>query len=482
MRKTITILLFLASVSASAQSSVKDKLLFYSRNATPATSSAVTRTVDKLNIVDTASLVFNGSAYMEYGDTLNMDTASFSISLWYKASVYPTATVGAKLVNKGLTTAGTPQVAGYGVRLINENGVNKVRFLVRGSADADYSTCTATNMPVDEWVNVVCVKKTKEISIYINGLSRETTALSQNTSLNTNIHLALGALYRPPYQTAITENFTGLLDEVKIYGKALTESEITSLNSYFFNGPQASMSGQYADFDNIIGNGDSLVVYSNTDWTIKSNAPWLTVTPTSGSGRDTIQMIVNQANPSAAKSRNDTIFIYAHDTLFFLVEQKYLYINTNPTMLEIATSDTVVVSANCAWTVEPGKSWLDADKTSGAGNDTLVFTVKGQVASNDKTGDITFTSGEEVTLIPLTFSGITNIATTRSKVTVAMLEKEIKINGLNHSSNVKIVSPTGIVMYQNKANASQLDINISELPAATYILSVDNEPRAFVKR
>ena len=86
-------------------------------------------------------------------------------------------------------------------------------------------------MPLGEWVNIVCVydnaANTKRI--YVGGnLSREVTTDADTMIAATTHNTYIGARANSA-NTAQEAFFTGLLDEVLIYNRALSEAEVRYL-------------------------------------------------------------------------------------------------------------------------------------------------------------------------------------------------------------------------------------------------------------
>jgi len=166
--------------------------------------------------------------YVSFGNILDMGANNFSVSVWINAAEFrDDLGAGTKVINKGLTSSGTPSNSGYGIRLVNEGGINKARFMLLqgdtvGKADA-------VNLQANQWYHLVGVREGTAIRIYLNGIVANATTSTGVLDTSTNVHFAVGALYRQPTDNAITEYFKGLIDEPAMYDRALTESEVVAL-------------------------------------------------------------------------------------------------------------------------------------------------------------------------------------------------------------------------------------------------------------
>jgi len=83
----------------------------------------------------------------------------------------------------------------------------------------------AYDMPMNEWVHIVCTSKANDKrTIWVNGELADSSPLTQFQS--PEMDLTIGARHS---STFTGDEFTGDLDDVKIYNRALSESEIQEL-------------------------------------------------------------------------------------------------------------------------------------------------------------------------------------------------------------------------------------------------------------
>ena len=160
--------------------------------------------------------------FVGVGDVLDMGTGSLTIDVWYKT---PLSGAVMKLVNKGLTGAGTPQNAGYHLRL--ENG--SLTFIVADESGTDYTAHAPEPSPnLYQHVAEVLDRDTNEARLYVDGSLVGNTDVSGIGSLDTNIPFAIGALDRGTFGS-VSEFFQGQIDEVEIFDRALTADEIKAI-------------------------------------------------------------------------------------------------------------------------------------------------------------------------------------------------------------------------------------------------------------
>jgi len=92
-----------------------------------------------------------------------------------------------------------------------------------GCGDLLPTTVKSTTSPVvNTWYHVAGVKSSTEIAIYVNGVKEGSKPLPAFTDSQTN-DLYIGS------QNNVRSNFDGLIDEVELYNRALSGSEIQSI-------------------------------------------------------------------------------------------------------------------------------------------------------------------------------------------------------------------------------------------------------------
>jgi hypothetical protein len=163
------------------------------------------------------SLQFDGTNdYASIPDSDSLDlTKNFSIALW----VYPTDLSS----NQTLLAKGDGTTTNYFIDFKNETTINKIEF---GFYNDDWRSISvdASNLNKDSWNLIVATRNATSnySTVYINGDSRGSLQLNY-TPLANSKDLKIG--YFPTYN----QYFDGLIDELIIYNKTLTSSEVTNI-------------------------------------------------------------------------------------------------------------------------------------------------------------------------------------------------------------------------------------------------------------
>jgi len=152
------------------------------------------------------SLDGNGD-YVSVPDSPSLDiTSQVTLDAW----IYPTA-LGGRIVNK--ITAG----GGDGYLLDTYGGV--ARFIV-----GNQGLNGATALPLNTWTHVAGTYNGTTMTVYVNGAFDSSRAVSISIPAN-NLPLRIGA------DSNGASPFSGLIDEVEVFNRALSASEIAAISN-----------------------------------------------------------------------------------------------------------------------------------------------------------------------------------------------------------------------------------------------------------
>jgi hypothetical protein len=148
-------------------------------------------------------------------------TGSFSVSAW----INPTTWTG---TNANTIVSNNNGSFGWAITRANSN---QIRFRTSGTGGTDLDSGAATLITTSTWTHIVCVydsvNKTK--AIYINGaLANQATVTADITSTTVNTYI--GARSGATTTATLSNYFTGSIDEVRMYNKALSDAEVEFLS------------------------------------------------------------------------------------------------------------------------------------------------------------------------------------------------------------------------------------------------------------
>ena len=141
----------------------------------------------------------------------------------------------------------------------------------------------------------------------------------------------------------------------------------------------------------------NLTVQSNTQWTATSDAAWLSISPSSGSGKQNVTVSVDD-NPSLSNRVGHIYFTSVagniKDTLS--VNQAGKEFSVNETLVNFsdkAGTASVKITAEGTWTATPQDNydWLSFSPMTADGNSNLNISVKENLSTSERIGYINIT-------------------------------------------------------------------------------------------
>jgi hypothetical protein len=147
---------------------------------------------------------------------------SFSVSLWANAATWNSDWGHAMIGNRGEDNIGW-QIRRYG-------SSSNIAFTTRGVGNDD--TQSNAVMPLGDWVHIVCVydnsANTKQI--YVNGILDQEVTTNAGASITATTHNTYIGARANSGNTGQEAYFTGLLDEIRVYNRALSVGEVEFLS------------------------------------------------------------------------------------------------------------------------------------------------------------------------------------------------------------------------------------------------------------
>ena len=138
----------------------------------------------------------------------------------------------------------------------------------------------------------------------------------------------------------------------------------------------------------------AITLTSNVNWTVSSNAAWLTAAPTSGSNDGSITASYT-ANTGAARTGVLT-FSGSGLTRTVTVTQATPNLAVTPATQSVSPiegSFAITLTSNVAWTVSSNAAWLSAGDASGSNNATVNANYADNTGASSRSGILTFTGG-----------------------------------------------------------------------------------------
>ena len=225
MKKTITILLMTMLPYLLQSQTITDGLWAYwsldndatdfTTNQTDGTLHSILPAIDRNNNLNSA-LYFDGNAYIDFGDRLDVGLNDLSICAWFKDNG-TSSNIERTIIAKSDYSSKDSRYA-----IIIQNGVIHVFFDYGPNVNLIGSQIVSDN----KWHFVsVTFDRDGEAKLYIDGILDNSGDISESKDIDMQASWPLQIGQYSGYGL----NFLGYIDEVSMYNKVLSESEIHTL-------------------------------------------------------------------------------------------------------------------------------------------------------------------------------------------------------------------------------------------------------------
>jgi hypothetical protein len=216
--------LSLGLVSAyKAENNVSDSLSTYNGTAYGGLTYTIGKSGNAFN--------FNGTtSYADLGDTFDLGTSSWSYSMWFNASSFATYT---SLFSKAISGSSVGRISVY-------YNASKLVFNFQTDASTNAFVENNTTLTTNTWYHAVfVVDRTDKLKIYLNGTLQTGNSGSNNLTSYSSVNYNTNHPFRIGCYTAIDNTtpsffYSGKIDEVGIWNRALSQSEITELQTKYY--------------------------------------------------------------------------------------------------------------------------------------------------------------------------------------------------------------------------------------------------------
>ena len=161
-----------------------------------------------------------------------------------------------------------------------------------------------------------------------------------------------------------------------------------------------------------IGSSDILSISSNVEWSVSTDASWLSVTPTNGENNDIVTLTTVTEN-TLTSSRSEMLTISGGGLIRYInVTQNgstpLLLVNpTNVTLGNSAgSSETISVTSNINWEVDVNSEWLTLSPVVGTENGIITLTARTEnPTTNSRSSIVTIRGGGFSRTVTVTQAG-----------------------------------------------------------------------------
>lgn len=163
---------------------------------------------------------FNGSAYMSFGNSSTYSPSAITVMAWVK-TMDSTANPGhcggryGQIVGKGADNQ-------WQLRMGGDTTACRPNFGIKNSS-AFVQVTGSTNLTNGAWYHLAGTYDGSNVKIYMNGVEKGSTPATGSIQ-STTLPLSIGA--RSADGSTFSYNFYGMVDEVKVFNRALSAAEI----------------------------------------------------------------------------------------------------------------------------------------------------------------------------------------------------------------------------------------------------------------
>lgn len=138
---------------------------------------------------------------------------------------------------------------------------------------------------------------------------------------------------------------------------------------------------------------ETLNITSNDTWEVKSKPDWISLNTMSGSGDATLRLTATENNTTTARQGEliieTTDGVISKTVALSQAAKTVEYGDVNISFGYASSSQTTSFITDGSWSLTTDDSWITVDKTSGAGNATLLITTEENMTTSPREGKIT---------------------------------------------------------------------------------------------
>lgn len=165
-----------------------------------------------------SGLLFNGStSYVDAG-AFDVSGNVFTISTWFKATTIPNT--DPRIISKA---TGAGEQDHYWMLSLTESGGSRLRFRLKAGGTTRTLVADGQTVPAGQWVHAVATYNGATMRLYQNGVEVGSIGASGLMDSNASAPVSIGS---NPNMYGV---FNGAIDEVRLYKRALSSTEVQAL-------------------------------------------------------------------------------------------------------------------------------------------------------------------------------------------------------------------------------------------------------------
>ena len=145
------------------------------------------------------------------------------------------------------------------------------------------------------------------------------------------------------------------------------------------------------------GKSYDITVTSNSTWTAKSSASWITVSPANGKGNGTLRLQVQSNSTTQSRTATVTVTSGAVSKTVTVTQQAASQLELSQRGVSDVPSSgksyDVTVTSNVSWSAKSNASWVTVNPSSGKGNSSIRLQVQANTTSQQRSATVTVEGG-----------------------------------------------------------------------------------------
>ena len=159
--------------------------------------------------------------YTDIG-TMDVSGSGITIAAWVKADAFP-STIDTRFISKANSTS---EQGHYWMLGQTNNGGDKLRFRLKAGGSTQTLIASSGDLPLNTWFHTIATYDGSTMRLYKDGIEVGSVAKSGTIDMDTTIPANIG---RNPDGS---NHMDGAMDDVRIYNRALSTSDIQALYAY----------------------------------------------------------------------------------------------------------------------------------------------------------------------------------------------------------------------------------------------------------
>jgi hypothetical protein len=224
-------------------------------------------------------------------------------------------------------------------------------------------------------------------------------------------------------------------------------------------------------------------VSANAPWSATANVSWLTISPATGMGSDSLVITAMANTTTTPRSTYITVKTNGISDSIKVTQNAIDTLSLSKAILSFTdtlNSKKVFISTNAPWSASADVSWLTISPASGTASDSITITAQANTTNVARTGTITITSQTSVTLKAAVQQTITVTQAANSGTPIVEITNE-RITlypnpanssfSVNTNANIEIYNLSSQLILTTKAVNNE-PISLKDVPSGVYFVKI----------